>query len=201
MTAQYKLIVRNTSGVKQAEVGFGGAGDPAKAPWDSLACTRRVSEIGRLQIQFSGNHAILGSLVHKSQVELWWADTGIDWYREFMGLYLAQEQSYEEFRKFNLTATELKWLLQTRIVNWPANTANRSKFTAAKAETIMKTLVDYNAGANATVANGRKREGAITGVTIQADGANGPIKDWYCFGDNLLETLQKLATIAGGPAM
>ena len=33
---------------------------------------------------------------------------------------------------------------------------------------------------------------------MQTDGADGDSRDWYCFGENLLENLQKLAPIAGG---
>lgn len=89
-------------------------------------------------------------------------------------------------------------MLGWRIVAWPAATANRSKFTSAKAETIMKTLVEYNAGASATTGNGRHRTGTITGISTAADAAGGNTLDWYCAHAILLETLQKLALVAGG---
>jgi hypothetical protein len=83
-------------------------------------------------------------------------------------------------------------------VAWKAGTASRSVFTSDPAETIMKTLVSYNAGSAATTGHGRIRTGTITGISTAADGADGTVTDWYCAYDNLLETLQKLARIAGG---
>ena len=62
----------------------------------------------------------------------------------------------------------------------------------------MKTLVSYNAGSSATAGNSRLRTGTISGLTVEADGANGNTLDWFCAYDNLLESLQKLAAIAGG---
>jgi len=34
-------------------------------------------------------------------------------------------------------------------------------------------------------------------ITVEADGAGGAALNWYCHGDNLLESLQKLAMLAG----
>jgi len=65
------------------------------------------------------------------------------------------------------------WLLGTRSVGYYANVANRSKYTAVAAETIMKGLVNYNATANATVANGRVREPNLIGISIAAGAAAG----------------------------
>jgi hypothetical protein len=90
--------------------------------------------------------------------------------------------------------SKLAW----RIVAWTAAYTNRSKFTSAKAETIANTLVKYNITSDATIANGREREGALTGVTVEADGAEGNTIDWYCAYDNLLETLQDLTLVGGG---
>ena len=56
----------------------------------------------------------------------------------------------------------------------------------------------YNAAASATTGNGRKRDGAIAGLTVQADITAGNTLDWRCHGKNLLETLQELALVGGG---
>ena len=97
-----------------------------------------------------------------------------------------------------ITASGLISLLGKRCVMWKANTNNRSAFTAAKAETIAKTLVSYNLGASATTANGRVLNGAMTGFTVQADAAGGNTLDWFCEWANLLDTLQELALVGGG---
>ncbi len=65
----------------------------------------------------------------------------------------------------------------------------------------MNLLVTYNITSSATTGNGRKRNGTnwpATQITVQEDLEGGNSLNWYCFGQNLLENLQKLAPIAGG---
>src|SRR4030042_6667988 len=50
-------------------------------------------------------------------------------------------------------------ILSWRSVLWYAGVADRSEFAGVPAETIMKTLVQYNCTMDASVANGRQREG------------------------------------------
>lgn len=97
-----------------------------------------------------------------------------------------------------ITASGLISLLGKRCVMWKANTNNRSAFTAAKAETIAKTLVSYNIGASATTVNGRILDGVNSLISVQADAAGGNTLDWFCEWANLLDTLQELALVGGG---
>lgn len=189
-TTEYKVRVLNTSGVLVAEfVNF----------W-SLAYRKAVNEAGLLTIDIDGDHSLVDAIGHKYQVEVWRRNLryGLDWYRDFSGLFLGQERYYTDKRHFRLLCPGDVWLLSTRGVMWAADTANRSAFTSDPAETVMKTLVDYNAGPNATAANSRERDGAITGLSIQTDGANGNTIDWYCAWRNLLQELQAIARIGGG---
>jgi hypothetical protein len=201
MTWVHELRTFSAAGVAQYRV----------TDYNWLACTIRVNAPGMLSVGLptaapddpvldAKCKSVISSLEHRSHVELWRKneDLGIDWYRHFGGLYLKQNRKLAEVERFTLYAPGYPWLLGTRVIDWFADTASRTAFVSAKAETIMKTLVNYNAAAAATIANGRKREGAITGVTAVADSAAGNTLDWYCFGDNLLETLQKLAKVAGG---
>jgi hypothetical protein len=109
-----------------------------------------------------------------------------------------QEYYYGDRSTAIVTCPGLMSMLAWRIVAWPAGTASRSKFTSAKAETIMKTLVTYNATSSASVANGRIRAGEIAGLSVEADGAHGTSLDWFCAYEPLLDALQKLAAVAGG---
>lgn len=95
-------------------------------------------------------------------------------------------------------AYHINWLLQTRHVLWRENYPNRSKFENEEAETIMKTIVDYNIGPNATTGNGRLRNGSVTGFVLESDGANGNALYVKCEYANLLETCQDLAETGGG---
>lgn len=200
MATDYRLDIFNTSGQKVAEFS-----DRGQDSFLALAYTKRLKEPGLGRVVFRGLNPDLSKWVDKGLVEIWRRNTtvGLDWYCDFRGIYLAKRLEYTGRDIATLTFPGDKWLLGTRVVAWYANTANRSKFTSAKPETIAKTLVAYNAGSSATVANGRLKEGGIgrvlTGATIAtaADSARGTNTDWSCMGDNLLTTLQKLALASG----
>jgi len=67
----------------------------------------------------------------------------------------------------------------------------------------MKTITQYNCTADASVANGRQREGDLLAgmgvdVTIAADQARGNVLTAAFMGGNLLDVLQRLAEQGGG---
>lgn len=184
----YRLDAYDTNGIRQFII------------TDSLnaSCIRRVNAPGILTFSINGFHPLLSSIADKWQIELWIKLSGQTWYREFAGLFRYGEWEHKDTYRFTGRCIGIMSLLSWRHVAWYAETNNRSQFTGVKAETIMKTLVDYNAAANATTVNGRRRDGAITGLTVEADGAHGNILNWNCAYDNLLKTLQGLSKIAGG---
>lgn len=186
----YKVIVRDTSGDKQAVI----------TDFLTLSYSRRVNAQGIASIAVPGEHSILGSLAHRWQVEIHRRDqqNGVDWYCDFNGLFLDPEHRYTDRPLFKMNCPGQMWLLSTRDVMWTAGTADRTAFSGVAAETIMKALVDYNAGSNATTGNGRVRDGAITGISVEADGGGGNSLDWFCAWKNLLKELQKIAQVGGG---
>ncbi len=188
MTTLYRLDAYDMSGVKQAVL----------IDYTFLAYTKSVNTPGFLQFGLRGDHPLLSSLTDKFQIEVYRKPEGAPWGRDFAAIYRQPEWTFTDRKNVALLCPGLMSMLAWRIVNWPANTANRTKFSAVKGETIMKTLVEYNAAASATTGNGRKRAGAITGLTVATDTAAGNTTDWYCAQENLLATLQKLAHIAGG---
>jgi hypothetical protein len=195
MAATYQLRLRSATGTLLAIL----AGE-ADGGFLSLTYTKAVNAAGLLVFELNADSAAAALLVHRGIVEVWRADAeaGIDWYRDFTGLILRRSWTVSDVGRVTVYCPGLLWLLGTRHVLWPAGTANRSEFTSAKAETIAKTLVSYNVGASATTGNGRSRNGAITGLTVQADAAGGNTLDLYCAWDNLLEALQGLAAVGGG---
>jgi hypothetical protein len=164
--------------------------------------SKAVDEVGLLQFALPADHAAIAYLTDKAQVEVWRRDTGrgVAWHADYYGLVRTTQYQYpsDSPETFTVWCPSQLSMLGWRIVAWAANTASRSAFTTAKAETIMKTLVSYNAASSATVANGRIREGAISGLTVAADGAAGNTLDWNCAYANLLKTLQDVAKVAGG---
>lgn len=173
-----------------------------------LAYSKRRRRPGQLAFKLAGNHAAIANLVTDGQVEVWRRDPayGVAWYCDFYSFYRAQDWETQQVDVFTATCPGQLHLLSRRVVGYAAGVANRSAFTAAKAETIGKTLVQYNATASGDASAGntaggfRARAASLSGftITIEGDGAHGNTLDWNCQGENLLDTLEKLAGIAGG---
>lgn len=170
-----------------------------------LTSRREVNGADKLKFELAGQHRHLSKLAtDRLQVELWRRDPahGLDWYREFSGLYRAEKDTRPTARLALATCLGDKSLLARRIVAWYAGFANRSAFASVPGETIMKNLVKYNITSSATTgAPGRTRAGTnwpAGNISIDTDAGGGNTIDWYCAGDNLLETLQALAKVAGG---
>ena len=187
--SSYALHVYNASGTKQAVL----------TDFRSLSYTRRVNAPGGVQFSLAGDHAILSSIADKWRVEVRRRDDSGSWNTELWSLFRDEAWSYgSNGSTFSAYCPGIMSMLGWRIVNYPAATADRSEFSSEAAETIMKTLVSYNAGSSATTGNGRKRAGAITGLTVEADSAGGNSIDNNCHGDNLLEVLQEMGGAVGG---
>lgn len=125
--------------------------------------------------------------------------------RSFVGVLRTWDVSTDlnGITNITYTAPNEKHILSWRSVLWPAGVANRSEFTAQKAETVMKTLVKYNTTSDATVANGRDRAGNLAtnmGVTISivADAGGGSAMTGSFIGKTLLSALQNVALVGGG---
>lgn len=187
---QYKLRLKDASGALVAET----------VDFLSLAYTKRVNEPGLLEFLLTGDHPAASSLDHRYQVEVWrrLPRFGVDWYCDFYGLFLDQERFFTDQAYFVAHCPGQMTMLSWRYVMWSASTTDRSTFASKAAETILKTLVDYNVCSNATTGNGRERTGTITGVSIETDGGNGSTLDWSCAWKNLLLELQAIARVAGG---
>lgn len=198
--ADYRLDVYNDSGVLQGTLtGTAAGGVENKSGFLSLSCVKRVDAPGLLTFSLRGDHPLLSTLADKWQFELWRKPHGLTWGREIAGIFRAGQWSYGEKSTIVLFCPGIISLLGMRIINYHADFANYTVFDGVAAETIMKRLVKYNITSFASL--GRKRSGAnwpATEITVETDGAGGNTLDWYCFGENLLENLQKLAAIAGG---
>ena len=190
MSTEYRMDVYTASGVKLAEI----------ADFWQLSYRRQVNAPGVLSFAVSGGHRVVPQLEHNSQVILYRRNPslGLPWTAEFWGLFRGQKRSFSDHDVFEAACPGILTMLGWRIVAWKAGTSNRSSFSSAEAETIMKTLVAYNAGPQATAANGRIRDGAIVGLSVEADGGHGNTISLDCAYDNLLEVLQKVAAIGGG---
>lgn len=194
----YKLEVYNRSAARQAVI----------TDFEHVAATKRVNSPGILTFGLRGDHAILSSIEDKWLFELWRrpepkeeATALEDWDLEGSYLYRDAKWQYPESGStFVGIAEDVKACLGWREIAYPAATVNRSFFNGVVAETICKTLVDYNISNNATVGNGRDRGGDLVwpAISVAADSAGGSSLVWYCAYKNLLEQLQRLAEAGGG---
>jgi hypothetical protein len=190
MSVEYRLDVKTAAGVMAAQI----------TDFYELSYSKKVNEAGLLTFRLDGDHPAIPYFEHRGQIEVWRRDpaNGIGWYIDFYGLYMKQRRETKNVAMFTASCPGLLAMLGWRYVLYFAGTVNRTEFTNAKAETAMKTLVDYNAGPNATTGSGRMRNGAITGLTIETDGARGTTQNLSCSWRNLLTVLQDLAPAAGG---
>ena len=164
----------------------------------SLDYLKVVNSPGQLEFVLSGDHAAIQYLVNLAVVEVWRrnVDESIAWYRDFVGIFRDEERNYKDRKKrFHAKIPGIMSMLGWRVINWSANTTDRSVFTNKMAKYIVDKMVDYNISGNATVANSRKREGRIPYIVdiVGDNGASGI--DFPCFGDVLLEAIQKVVTI------
>lgn len=190
MTTDYELRLQTADGTEFARI----------SDFLGLGYRKVVNGAGLASFRVRGDHRVIDDLEHRSQIEIWRRNRAldVDWYCDFYGLYLDQERARPQQEFFTARCPSQVWLLGTRHVMWTSGYANRSTFTNVAAETIMKTLVDYNCSTNATTGNGRLRDGTITGISVEADGGNGNALDWSCAWANVLDELQDLAAVAGG---
>lgn len=94
-------------------------------------------------------------------------------------------------------------ILSWRSVLFYAGADDRSTFESGAAETIMKTVIEYNFTASAIPANGRHRNGDLLpgmglNISIGADMEAGNLLSASFMGSNVLTALQKLAENGGG---
>lgn len=198
MGAEYELRIVDTAGATQAVITDG----------LSLGYTRRVNEPGILSFFVKDNHPALSYLTHNAQVEVYRrnADIGLSSYRDFVGIIRRTTWNTDEATSFRVDAPGIMNVLNWNAVMYPAGVSNRSSFSGAKAETILKNLVKYNATSSGTTGDGRARN-AVDGssklsglftVTVQTDGAGGNTVTMDTTWEPLLATLQKVQAVAGG---
>lgn len=188
MNELFHIDLYNSSGTRQAIL--------TDVHW--LDYQIAVNKSGYISFEADADADALASLEPGWRVDVWRELPSGTLVKEAIGLVDELTWEYRDRAVLTVGASGLMSLLGKRCVMWKANTNNRSAFTAAKAETIAKTLVSYNIGASATTVNGRILDGVNSLISVQADAAGGNTLDWFCEWANLLETLQELAEVGGG---
>lgn len=190
MAPMYTVSFRTSAGVLEA----------ISQDYLDLAISRTVNAPDMAVLIYDYNspnrqYLALGNIVTITRQD---TDAGISATTEFAGIVRKVVRTTNDRITYEVTCVGMLSLLGTRIVAWTGNFANRSKFTATPAETILKTLFNYNIGSLATQANGRIVNGNVTGMTTTASGGAGTSMDVSCAYQNLLAVMQKVATDGGG---
>lgn len=194
MPAEHYLRLSSAAGVKRAEI----------SDFLSLAYTARVNAPGVAVFTLAPEHRAIALLELDAQVEVWARnlDDGIGWQRAFAAFYRTPDYAVDATNDevFTATCPGQMHLLSRRIVAYPANTPGKSTLPATPAETIMRTIVATNCTALATVGNGRLRDGAIAGISVEADQGRGTVLPWSGPGKVVLSELQSLGQsgVGGG---
>ncbi len=188
---EYKVILLSEAGVKLAEV----------TEFTQLSYQKQVNSPGLLKMDISGTSPKLDLFQQRRKVEVWRRLPRLtDYYRDFVGIIRGLDRWNDNgLDRATVTAYGLLSMLDWRIVAWAAGTAGRNQFTGYTGESIMKSLVAWNAGPCATVSEGRVKDGIIPGlgVCVNQDRGAFPL-NYACAWKNLLTCLQELAPLTGG---
>jgi hypothetical protein len=192
VSTQYIVRVKNRAGVRQYDV----------TDFLSLDYSKRLNDVGLLNVELPGNHAAIAALEKDGQIEVWRYDdaTGATPYCDFYGLYRARDRRTPRNNIngiFMLKAVSQLHFLKRSILAFPAGENLRNDFTADPAETVLKLMVQYNATSSATTGNGRTRNAGTwaANISVETDAAAGSNITKSFAHRNLLEALQEVAVL------
>lgn len=209
MTATYEIRIKSPAGVQQERL-VGASGPDSTnlhAGFISLSYTKAVNEIGNGLFTISADSGAMtslapqGDIILDAQIEIWRRDDDEDIapYCDFYGLLRDHEFSTDDNGTTTYIASleEQSDLLRRAIVAYRAGIVNRSLFAAVPAETILKTLVTYNATAAGTTADRRDANVDSWGafVSVASDSAGGATITRATEGRLLYEVVQEVARL------
>lgn len=207
-TTDYRIRVFTPAGVEigQLTSGIGTNSPRASTGFKSLMYTTRVNDVGYCKFVIPADHTVMSSISDKSVIEVSRRNIslGFDWTADFTGFYRAYRYSRRDVAYVELTALSALHAMEWRTTGYAAGVSNRTEYSAAKAETVLKNIAKYNMTSSGTTADGRKRDATNAGtvnsatITIQVDAAGGNTISIGVFGMSALEACQRVARIAGG---
>lgn len=190
MTAEYKLRIKDTSGILQAEV----------TDFQNLAYVKEVNAPGLMGFSLNGEHEAIQYLTENIQIEVWRRDetNEIDWYADFHGFVKDYKRYHDGMRSVaSFQCPGQMSMLAWRNVLWTAGYEDKSAFENKSAEFIIRELYRFNATVEAATDEGRLRSGVFDNTTMafQVNEDRGNFLYFYCAYKNLLESMQTVASI------
>lgn len=190
MAPMYTVSLYNSSGVLQA----------ISQDYLDLAISRTVNAPDVAVLVYDATSRNAQYLTYGAIITILRADSaaGISSTQEFAGFIRRIVRTVNERTVYEVTCIGMMAILGDRIVAWKSSRVNRSKFTSQPAETIMRNLVLYNIGANATLLDGRLLNGVLSTVTVPVSAGTGNTMSINLAYQNLLQAMQKVADDGGG---
>jgi len=190
MTLIYNVQVYSSAGVLQSLI----------TDFESIGISRQCSSVDGCKFSIpsssqSAQYITEGAIVIVTRMD---EEMGVSESVEFSGIIRSVVQVVSSIRSLQVTAVGMMALLGDRIIAWTSKLANRSLFTASPAETIIKTLFNYNIGSLATTAQGRLLSGVTTGMSTTASSGAGTALTLDCSMKGLFSTIQETAITGGG---
>lgn len=201
LQGRFRIRFRNAAGALIGELGYAHQEEADRSGIEWLRYYKHIYGAGFAEFRVTGNLAFLSAFDENGQVEVWRQVGDTAWAIDFISINVGDyERSWPDgIERFHYRGPGTRDILARAQVNYAAGVANRSAFAAQPAETIMTTLVRYNATAAATTADGRLVDFVTPfAVELAPDQARGTRRDWFCFQDNLLDSLGRLARVGGG---
>lgn len=197
MAPKYSIIIRNRAGDKIAEI----------SDYNELRYTKKRNSPGELTFSLNDDHPVIADMAEDFYVEVWRLNKayGLSKYKDFEGIFRGEERVTTSPNGGTFTAYcpgILDWF-NDRYVLYTPGLEGKSSFSAIKDEAIASTLVQYNAGSDATDLNGRVRSGIFPYpgfpapyITVETEAGRGQdVEYWEAHEENLLTNLQQLAKI------
>jgi len=191
---ELRIDVKDAAGNKQGEI----------VDFWALDMQDEPITIGTMYVDLSPSHPIIPFLVQRGIIELWMRNetVGLAWSLAFRGLFVGFAQGYYPpfaTETYKMIVVSPMWLLAQRVIAYKSginSPAQISLFTNTAAETICHKLVKFNIGLSATTGNGRFINGNLPNIYFGTDYGRGPLLNWDCTQENLLELIKILAAKA-----
>lgn len=190
MLVDYMVRIYDTDGNMQAVLDM-------QRDVRSLVIEHRVNHVSTLTLGLYGQSPVIEYLTLDALIEVRRrvpeAEPALEWYTEYIGMHRTPQDQITtaDTEIYTSYSRGLIDLLDRRSVRYYADTAGSDK-GPAPADDVMKEYVYENAGAGATVANGRLTDGVTTGLVVAADTSEAADYSGANAWKNLLQTIREL---------
>lgn len=190
MAPRYEIRVKDLTGALVAVL----------TDWKTLRYTKRINDLGYYSLTVSGDSQLVTNIVLDGMIEIYRQDLAaspvIAIYKDFEGFHRTMalettDRNEDLFTSIGMTYLDL---IRRRVLAYPANSVQSTQ--VGPGETVIKSMVDQNAGPNAT-APPRLYDGVTTGLTVQPDAAAGTTWTGDRSYRNLLDIIKEIALATG----